>query len=37
VPEMILNLKKGKAQMIDGKDMSDEGERDLRKVNRGDE
>ena len=37
VPEMITNRKKGKAQMIDGKDMSDEGERELRKLNRGDE
>lgn len=37
VPDMIENLKKGKAQMIDGKDMSDEGERELRRRNRGGE
>jgi hypothetical protein len=37
VPEIVTNLKKGKFQMVDGRDMSDEGERALRKVNRGDE
>jgi hypothetical protein len=37
VPEIIENLKKGKKQMVDGRDMSDEGERALRKANRGDE
>lgn len=37
VPDIIENLKKGKKQMVDGKDMSDEGERELRRVNRGDE
>lgn len=34
VPVMLTNLKKGKAQMVDGKDESDEGERVIRRANR---
>lgn len=37
VPDIMENLKKGKSQMVDGKDMSDEGERALRRANRGEE
>lgn len=37
VPEMLANLKKGKAQMIDGNPDEDTGERALRRANRGED